>query len=225
MILAALAGQALKAVFAVILLVRRPRPVHASGVMLAGTVRWLPRIADSGIRWIDAPPGEPVAVVARVSRAIGLPAPLPDVIGLAIRFHGDDGPTDLELSSTGFGVPSRFWLAPQRSPSRARFTTLLPYRSTTGPIVVAARTIDPPALPVPLGQLARALEAGTWNLRLYYARPTGKWRPFADLELTRTTGPVDGDLRFDAVRNPLPGAGTYAWTRALREPSYRLAQD
>jgi len=31
-------------------------------------------------------------------------------------------------------------------------------------------------------------------------------------------------VRFDPVAHPVPGAGTYPWVRALRQPSYRLVQ-
>jgi hypothetical protein len=219
-----IAGHLLKAAFGAIMLVRRPRPIHAKGVVLEGSIRWLDRTRASGIRWIDAPPPEPVSVIARVSRGVGLPAPFPDIIGLALRLEGDAGPADLELASTGFGVPSRFWLAPHRSPSRARLTTLLPYRGNTGPVLIAARTVAPADLPIALPDLAGALEQSTWRLRLHWARPLAEWHPFADVELSRPPGPVDRLLRFDAVQHPLPGAGTYRWTSALRQPSYELAQ-
>lgn len=219
-----LAGAALRGVFGLILLVRRPRPIHSRGVVLHGDLRWIGRPHASGIRWIDEPPAAPAAVTARVSRGVGLPEPLPDIIGLALRFDGDAGPADLELASTGFGVPSRFWLALQRSPSRARLGTLLPYRGDHGPVLIAARTIAPDGLPAEPGDLAGELERSTWRLRLYWGRPLSLWHPFAELELRRPAGPVDRLLRFDAVRHPLPGARHYPWVRALRQPSYELAQ-
>ena len=219
-----LAGVALKAAFAAIMLVRRPRPIHPKGVMLDGSVRWLGGTRASGIRWIDEPPSAPVPVIARVSRSAGLPAPLPDIVGLALRIDGDAGPADLELASTGFGVPSRFWLAPQRSPSRARLGTLLPYRGDHGPVLLAARTISPDDLPTGLDELAEALEHMPWRLRLHWAMPLGHWHAFAELELQRSAGPVDRLLRFDAGRHQLPGARHYRWVDALRQPSYELAQ-
>jgi hypothetical protein len=219
----AVLGQAFKGVFALLLLVRRPRPIHPRGVALQGTIRWLPRTSASGIRWIDEPRA-PQTVSGRVSRSVGLPPPLPDVVGLALRFEEGGRLADLELASTGFGVPSRFVLAPHRSPSRARLNVLLPYRGTRGPVLICARTIGPRDLPVALPGLARRLERQSWRLRLYWAAPTGTWHPFAELELTRRPGPVDSPERFDAVRHPLPGAGTYDWVRAVRQPSYHLTQ-
>lgn len=223
-LISAALGQALKLAMAAIMLVRRPKPIHAHGVVLEGGIRRVGPPARSGIAWIDEQPPTSTPVLARASRSLGTPAPLPDVVGLALRVDGPDGPADLELASTGFGFPSRFWLTLHRSPSRARLGTLLPYRGTRGPVLICARTLGPERLPSVPGRLARVLERTPWRLRLYWATPTGRWRAFAEVELRRRPGPIDPLLRFDAVENPLPGAGTYAWTRALRSPSYRLAR-
>lgn len=222
-----LVGAGLRGVFGLLLLARRPKPIHSRGVMLEGTVTWRTRRGPrtSGIGWIDDAPDAPVAVLARTSRSIGLPAPLPDVVGLALRLLVPGaGVADVELASTGFGVPSRFWLVPHRSPSRAHLGTLFPYRGVHGPVLLCARTIAPRDLPVPLADLAARLEREPWRLTLYWATPLGRWHPFADVELARRTGPRDRVVRFDAVEHPLPGAGTYAWAAAVRQPSYRIAR-
>src|SRR5690606_32030839 len=96
--------------------VRSPRPVHPHGVALSGTLRFVTQGSRSGLQFIDNPPAAQIAVTARVSRSIGLPLPLPDILGLAIRIPASSGPADILLASTGFGVPSRFWLALHRSP-------------------------------------------------------------------------------------------------------------
>ncbi len=220
-------GRVFRAVFGAILLVRRPKPIHAHGVVLRGRVTWRvrpPARSASGLAWVDEAPPRPLEVVGRVSRSLGLPPPLPDVVGLALRVDGPAGPADLELASTGFGVPSRFWLAPQRSPSRARLGTLFPYRGTAGPVLLCARTVSPSDLPVGLDDLAARLDREPWRLTLYWATPTSRWHPFADVELARADGPRDAPLRFDAVEHPLPGVATYAWAAAVRQPSYRLAR-
>lgn len=181
--------------------------------------------ATAGIRWIDAEPGEAEPVVARLSRSIGLPSWAPDVIGLALRFETPVGPADLELSTTGIGVPGRFVLVPRRSPAGATFGTLLPYRAKNGAILVCARSAADQPLPADLDGIADSLRSHPWRLRLYFASPTGRWHPFADLALRCGADRDDAELRFDAVRRPLPGAGSYAWVRRLRQPSYLLVQD
>lgn len=88
----------------------------------------MPRNTRSGIRWIDDPAaGERQPLAGRLSRSIGLPAPLPDVIGLALRVQTPEGPADIELASTGSGVPLRFTLLLRSRPSPGVYGTLVPY--------------------------------------------------------------------------------------------------
>jgi hypothetical protein len=220
----AVIGRCLEAVFATVQRVRPRHPLHPSGVLLRGTLTRHARSARSGLAWIDEPWSEPIAVLARASRSAGLPAPLPDVLGLALRFETEHGPADIELASTGFGVPSRFWLALHRSPSRGRLNTLFPYKGGDGPVLLCARTIAPTDLPVAVGDLGDRLELEPWRLRLYFARPLGKWHPFAELELSREDEELDPLLRFDAVRHPLPGTEQYDWVRNVRQPTYERVQ-
>lgn len=221
--LSSMAGRALTGVFRTILLVRRPRPIHPHGVDLEGEVSWLGG-SQSGIRWIDDPPAEPVPVRARASRSIGFPAPLPDIVGLAMRFEAEGRVADLELASTGSGVPGRYGLLLHRSPSRAHLNTLLPYLGDRGPVLLAARTIAPKDLPAALPALATRLQHDAWRLRLYAATPRGLWHPFADVVLRATPGRGDSPLRFDAGRRLLPGARLPGWIQAVRQPSYDLVQ-
>ena len=220
---ARVAGDALRLVFRAILLLRRPRPIHSRGRVLRGELTWLEGALPSGIRWIDEPPDGSLPVVARLSRSVGLPAALPDVIGLALRVDAGGRPADIELASTGLGIPSRFLLTLHRSPSRARFGTLLPYRSPRGAVLVCALPDRGEALPAGGDALDDALARG-WRLRVCHATATGRWHPFAVLSLRLSDEQDDAGMRFDAVRHPLPGAETYAWARALREPSYDLVQ-
>lgn len=222
--LAAVGGAALRGVFAVLTGIRHPRPIHSRGLILTGEIAWLGTNVQSGVSWIDeAPPDAPV-VTARLSRSAGLPAPLPDVIGLALRVERDDERSDILLSSTGLGFPGRFLLAPHRSPSRADFTTLMPYRTARGPLLIAARPDPGRRLPSDLDGTAESLAAEPWRLRLYFARPRERWHPFAGMTLSPSTVGDDAALRFDAVEHPPTGAASYRWIRLLRQPAYRLVQ-
>lgn len=228
--LSTVAGRVLRGVFAAMLAVRRPRPIHPHGVELHGEASWLaqaPSGIQSGVRWVDDPPPGPQRVVARASRSLGTPAPLPDIIGLALRFQTPDaldGEADLELASTGVGVPGRFALLLHGSPSRAHLGSLLPYVGDRGPVLIAARTIGPVDLPPAPAALAERLRHESWRLRLYVATPLGRWHPFAELVLRAGAGPVDTPARFDAGRRLLPGARMPAWVRAVRQPSYDRVQ-
>jgi hypothetical protein len=222
--LSAVLGVILRGVFAAMLLVRRPRPIHPRGVVLEGEMTWTGDGVASGIRWIDEPPAAPVPVTARVSRSVGLPAPLPDVIGLALRIETEGGAADLEMSSSGVGVPGRFLLLPYRTPSAATYSTIVPYRGSAGLVMVCARSETNRRLPSDVGGIAEALRSEPWRVRLFAAMPTGMWRSFAEVTLRTAAEQDDHGLRFDAVRRPLPGGQFPRWVRVLRQPSYRYVQ-
>ncbi|MBF0671633.1 MAG: hypothetical protein IR160_03505 [Salinibacterium sp.] len=223
--LAELAGTALRGVFSLLRRIRHPRPIHPRGLVLTGQATWIRTAAPSGIGWIDDVREEPLEVTARLSRGVGLPDVLPDVLGLALRFHAADGQhSDVLLAATGIGFPSRFMLVPRRSATGATFGSLMPYRSQRGPVLICARSVPKRMLPADLGSLRRSLEQKPWKVRLYHAEPTGKWHPFAEVLLRPAAQPDSAELRFDPVGHTLPGTAAYPWVRRLREPSYRVAQ-
>jgi hypothetical protein len=219
-------GAAFRVVFRGILVLRRPRPIHQHGTVLEGRIRWMDGEQRSGIGWVDAPPPDrSVTVVARLSRSIGLAPGLPDVFGVALRTtEGGTAPADLEFAMTGRRWPLRFVLWPRLRPSSGFYGTLLPYRGPRGLVLLGARP-GPRRLPAGGAALDAALDERDWTLTLAWATPRGPWRAFAVLTLRRRADQEDHRLRFDAVRRMLPGAGVPAWVRAVREPSYALAQD
>jgi hypothetical protein len=164
-------------------------------------------------------------VVARVSRSVGLPHALPDIIGLAVRLQGGEH-GDVFLASTGLGVPSRYLLRLLFRADRARYSTILPYRGGRGPVLIAARTLFGPPLPARPRELATALTDDEWVLGLYHARPLGRWHGFGTLTLRFAPEGegVDTDRRLDPVLRVPPGAGHYPWIAGIREPAYRVAR-
>lgn len=223
--LAEVTGTALRGFFSLLGRIRHPRPIHPHGLVMTGQATWIRDAAPSGIGWIDDVRGKPVEVTARLSRGVGLPDALPDVLGLALRFHADDARhADVLLASTGIGFPFRFALVPRRSATGATFGSLLPYRSPRGPVLICARSVPSRVLPADLRGLRRSLQEQPWQVQLYHASPAGKWRPFAEVLLRPAVEPDSAELRFDPVGHPLPGSTTYPWVRRLREPSYAAAQ-
>jgi hypothetical protein len=229
------AGRGLGLVFRALKLVRPGRPIHPSGVRLVGTLERFPPSEPSGIGWIDK--GGTDHVCGRFSRSIGLPSMFPDILGLALRLGGPGGTSDILLASTGAAVPGRFLLVPLFSATAATLGSLMPYRGTRGPILLAARTVVPgsgqnlPGIQEPAGRLPadpagfrKALLDKTWVLQLGWARPAGRWIPFGTLTLTLDPLQDDAGLRFDPLHHELPDAGTYGWARRLREPSYSTAR-
>jgi len=181
------------------------KPLHPRGSLFRGTISRSGEGPPSGVAWIDEPGKSPV--VARTSRAAGLPAPLPDVHGTAVRVDvAADRTADLLFSTTGLGRISRHVLVPVRSQASAPQTTLLPYRSPTGPISLAIIPADP------------------GRFRLLWARPRATWHPFGWLVLEPDQGGGDPPLSFDATTNTVPGLPNYGWVRRLRGPSYAAAR-
>lgn len=205
--LASVGGAALAGTIRLVAAVRpAAKPLHPRGDVVRGrlTRTGLDAADATGSPWIDEPGTDEVLV--RRSRAVGLPSPLPDIHGLAIRVPREDGGYgDLLLAMTGLGRVTRHLLTAGRSPGSRPLTTLLPYRSPTGALLVGARAADD-----------RVYD-------LMVARPGGEWRSFGTLALSAEHGP-DEPLSFDPVRHTLPRLDNYPWVRRLREPSYATAR-
>lgn len=196
----------------------RGRLRHATLVRHGARTTGAPRTA---VAWLDEPGSDDAWV--RTSRAVGLPAPAPDVHGLALRLHLDDGPADVLLASTGRGRLTRWLLTAGVDPWARPQTSLVPYRSPVGPLVLGARRIGgPDDAPV---------------VELSWAQGTGPWHAFAELRITgRDVTGADGDahrghaadappdVSFDPVLRVVPGLGHYRAVTRLREPAYRTAR-
>lgn len=199
-------GQVLRAATGVIAARPTDKPLHPRGSAVWGTLHRFGGRDSTGAEWLDQA-GED-RVLVRQSRAIGLPAPWPDIHGLAIRAPtGDGGHGDLLFATTGLGRLTRFTLTAGRSPIRRPLTTLLPYRTPVGAVLLSAVFHDESRV-----ELAWAIRSGAWNR-------------FGELLLPRdTVDETDAPVSFDPVRNELPGLESADWVRRLREPSYAAAR-
>ncbi|HEX5086950.1 MAG TPA: hypothetical protein VFV89_04020 [Nocardioides sp.] len=179
------------------------KPLHPRGEIRHGRLHRHGAEPPTGVRFLDEVAADDVLV--RESRAAGLPRPLPDIHGLALRVPNPDATVgDLLLATTGFGLLSRFVLIPTRSPYGRPMTTLLPYETVAGPVLLGVHRV-----------------AGG-RLELVFAVGDGAWRPFAELVLGEPAD--DADVSFDAVRNTLPGLEQFAAVRRLRAPAYAAAR-
>jgi len=179
------------------------KPLHPRGDIRHATLRRYGVEPSLGVAFLDTASTDDVLV--RESRAVGLPAPLPDVQGLALRVPNPDGSHgDLLFASTGVGGLTRFLLVPSRALYARPMTTLLPYATAAGPVLLAVRA------------------AGENRLDLRFAVGRGPWRPVGELELSDRHS--DEAVSFDPIRNTLPGLAQYAAVRRLREPAYSAAR-
>ncbi len=182
---------------------RLEKPLHPRGTVSSGVLVRTGSDVATGTPWLDGV-GED-AVVVRRSRSVGLPPALPDIFGLALRCPlQDGGHLDLLFATTGLGRVGRHVLLPRIHPSRP-MSTLLPYRTPSGPIVLAARPEGPD------------------RHTLAWARVgTSAWHAFAHLDVQ--SGEADPLISFDPVLNAAPGLEQYPWVLRLREPAYAWAR-
>lgn len=183
------------------------KPMHPRGSVATASLRRYGG-AVSGAAFLDTPGRDDVLV--RTSRSVGLPAPWPDVDGLAVRVPTDDGGhADVLLSGTGRGRVTRYLLAPARHARTTFLGCLVPFRSPSGPVLLGA---DPTA-------------DGGWDLS--WARPWGSWHRFATLEPydgRHGSTPGDAPVAFDPVSTAPDGLEVYPWHRRIRGPGYAAAR-
>jgi hypothetical protein len=186
------------------------KPLHPRGDTISATIRRTGLNPGVGVTWIDEAGVDDADV--RVSRAIGLPAPWPDIRGLAVRVPtGPDAHGDLLFASTGRSRLGRFMLLPARTFSSRTYSTLFPYRTVSGPLLLAAHP------------------EGDNSFILACASPRSVWRTFGQLKLDAppADAPEGSDSigpSFDPVLNQIPGLDYYPWAGSLREGSYRAAR-
>lgn len=182
------------------------KPLHPQGEVLTGRIYRRGRDATAGttgVAWLDEPGENDVDV--RRSRAIGLPPWLPDIHGLAVRVRTAAGEGDLLFATTGRGRVSRFVLTASRQAQRRPMTTLLPYQTHTGPVLLGLEAISDE------------------TYELSWARPRGGWHVFGTLRLSTRHGD-DAAISFDPIGRQVPGLRQYPTVVRLREPAYLRAR-
>ncbi|WP_225799985.1 phosphodiesterase [Streptomyces sp. NK15101] len=200
---------------------RGARPaLHPHGVVLAGRLDVPDQEIRWGVPWFDRPASYPVT--ARWSRAAGLPRPLPDGLGLALRVEDADGPgrsLELLLTSGGRGRLTRHVPIPRVSATAGPYTTLLSYVVGAGKGVVAAFPVpNSPRIAADPAAVGAAAASRPVVFDLRVGTPAG-WRPLARLTLFREEH-APARHGFDPYRNCLPGFHPVDRLRALRLAAY-----
>ncbi|MGY1590494.1 phosphodiesterase [Geodermatophilus sp. SYSU D00708] len=217
-----LAGRAAAVPLGALARLRGGKPMHPRGVVADAVLERADGPAAWGVPWLGARAED--AVTVRLSRSVGLPAPLPDVLGLALRLPGEEHPVDLLLSSSGRGRLTRRLTIPCWDAATV-YSSIMGYRSDAGTLLLAALpapgTGPLPSTPGPLGV---AVAAGRAVFTLAAARGGGEWHPFGRLRLLAPGDPLDPDVRFDAVRNPPPGLVPDGPMARFRAPAYAAAR-
>lgn len=186
----------------------RRKALHPRGVVRPALIRRHGGQTQAGVVWLDQPGIDHVLV--RLSRSAGLPDVLPDVLGLAFRVPADDDRYgDLLLASAWTRSLARFVLRLSRRFDGVSYCSLFPYRTPSGPLLLAA-------IPV-------AGASGTFALA--WSRLTGPWNRFATLALAPIEpGGRNEELSLDPVLNVVPGLEPYRWAAEIRRYAYAASR-
>jgi hypothetical protein len=230
---AAAAAPVVAAGFYTLAALRNRRSLHPTGIGYRGWLRVPNELPQSGVPLFQAGATHPALL--RFSRGAGLPEPLPDTLGVAIKLphaHGPGVEQDLLLTSSNDRPLLRRLLFPARSFVRGAFSTALPYDLGGERVVlllVPVHTCDVRRAGgegLTGGALAelRAVAANGLELELRTARSLGRSQPLA----TVTVGPPLPADQTQALRfNPWttgPGIHPSGWLNLLRDAAYQASQ-
>ncbi|MFA1554158.1 DUF1990 family protein [Actinomadura chokoriensis] len=207
----------------------RDRPLHPKGLVFDATLVLHGTSQHWGVPLLDE--RTELQGEVRLSRAIGLPPPLPDLLGLALRWRqppaGDaaEATAELLLATTGHNPLGRHLLRPAARWSPAFYGSLLAYRAGDRRILLGA--VAPPAhhVPADLTSLAHSVDERPLSLNLVVATEFGAWERFGELRLL---GPARGDgngsARFNPARTPIRGLPPAGFFQQVRGPTYDAVQ-
>src|SRR5581483_2850092 len=199
--------------------IRRRRVFHPIGLIVSGR---LERTAPPG----EGLPAESGDIEARISKAVGLPGRLPDLIGLALRIPPRAfaaTPWDILMVSAGSGALTRFALHPVTS-WRAPMNTLMPLRYDGDYWWLRARMTSPlDADGLSLDDISHAVERGL-EYDLDQACGTGDFAPLATIRLDKA-GDASHDIAFDPTIHSAPDVKLAPeWLTDIRRRAYERSR-
>jgi hypothetical protein len=229
---AAAAAPAAAAGFYALAVLRRRRSLHPTGVGYQGELL----VGNDGRPGVPLfRPGAAHSALLRFSRGAGLPEPLPDALGVAVKLpdvHGPGADQDLLLTSSTSRPLLRRLLFPARSFVRGAFSTALPYDLDGERVVV----LLVPA-PTRKGRSPRGVDRGDGamaELRVaavaglgFELRTAGTLGPSQRLATLTVGQPLSAEqtqaLRFNPWTTG-PGIRPSGWLNLLRDAAYRASQ-
>ena len=182
---------------------RNGKPMHPRGAVFDAVLERHGSDRPWGVPFLDTTARDDVVV--RLSRGAGLPAPLPDLLGLAVRLDDGPGPpVDLLLSTTGRGALTRV-VPVLRRDTASFYCSIMAYSSPAGPIRLAALPTGDgvPSDPEPL---AAAVRRHPLVFVLAAARGLGPWTAVRPAHHRRRRAPAGP--RAPVRRGAAPAAGS-----------------
>jgi hypothetical protein len=222
------AGASIGALLAGVAGVRGGKAVHPHGLVYEA------RLA------VEATPAAPPAAtllseqrdhraIVRFSRSVGLPRPLPDLLGMSIRVpdaYGPDRHQDfLLVTSADYPVLHHLFL-PAGDTQQRPYSSSLPYRAGDDVFLVGALPDERSPQPHGDDEFARldaAAATGELRFQLAVAAISGRFQRVADLRIgERLTDELDA-LRFNPW-NTGGGLELVGWLNEARDRAYKLSQ-
>ena len=223
-------GRGHAAALATVARVRRAKPVHPVGQVYDGVLALTggPHVPPAAT--LLATRAEHRAVV-RFSRAAGLPKPLPDLFGIAIRLPDVHGPGRHQdfLTVTSVDAPLLHHLfVPVTDPQQAPYSSSLPYAAGGRRFLVGLRPV--PGSPRPRGRtvedrLERAAVTGQLRFAFCIAWASGRFGPVGELRIGSRLPDELNRLRFNPwnTGGGLEPAGILNRLRAYAYPASQEA--
>jgi hypothetical protein len=230
---AAAAAPAAAAGFHALAALRRRRSLHPTGVGYQGRL-----VIGDGPGWPGVPllrPGAAYPALLRFSRGAGLPEPLPDALGVAVKLpdaHGPGADQDLLLTSSTSRPLLRRLLFPARSFVRGAFSTALPYDLGGERVVVllvpapTGSRRSPAGVARGGGAMAELRAAAAAGLG-FELRTAGTLGPSQRLATLTVGQPLSAEQTAALRFNPWttgPGIRPSGWLNLLRDAAYRASQ-
>jgi hypothetical protein len=207
---------------------RGARIFHPAGAVYRARFERLPTAALDDVEILRD--GFEHDAVIRFSRGLGVPRPLPDFLGLALRLpdvYGEGRHQDFLLATTGSRPFGNAVPLPAASFFGRAFSSLLPHHVGGETRLVGAFAVDPARATgelEPLAELEAAVTGGAVRFALALAGATTPWRPVGLLTVGSRVDPAQGAaLRFNPW-NTGGGIEPAWWVNRLRQPAYRGSQ-
>jgi hypothetical protein len=222
------AGLSIGAALAALAAVRRGKAFHPDGVVYDARLSIAGDPAAPQAAELLSHKGEHRAV-ARFSRAVGLPRPIPDLLGLSLRVrdaYGSGWHQDfLLVTSADYPLLHHIFL-PARDVQQRPYTSSLPYHAKDDLFLVGA--VPQPSSPRASGRnefdrLEAAASTGRLAFDIAVARLAGRFRPIGSLHISRRLPNELDALRFNPW-NTGGGMEPAGWLNGARDRAYKLSQ-
>lgn len=222
------AGYAAGLVLAGLAAVRRGKAVHPHGIVFDAELVVGPVTAGLERAELFAKPGRRPAIV-RFSRSVGVPRPLPDLLGMSVRvpdaYGGGRHQDFLMVTSVDAPIAHHVFL-PARDAQQRPYSSSLPYRVGDRTLLVGAlpRWESPrPQRGNELERLIAAAATGRLVFDLAVAELWGRFEPVAELRVGASLPGQADALRFNPW-NTGGGLQPAGILNRLRDYAYPLSQ-